>query len=136
MSTPEDVYDLKSVKLPYLSGRPLKLFASFLESGAGNAATKNLLDSAGITWLRDQPFDEPPTFTPLAPRGDQPAATSGIPPTPHPPSAPPSTQAPISQSGISIRAYTYVGKGKRQANHQFSDWKRRECDRARRSVSV
>ncbi len=25
MSTPEDVYDLKSVKLPYLSGRPLKV---------------------------------------------------------------------------------------------------------------
>ena len=89
MSNPEDVYDLKSVKLPYLSGRPLKLFASFLESSAGGAATKNLLDSAGITWLRSQQFDEPPTFTPLAPRGDEPAATSGIPTTEHPQSDPP-----------------------------------------------
>ncbi len=84
MRNPEDVYDLKSVKLPYLSGRPLKLFASFLESAAGGAATNNLLNSAGITRLRTQHFDEPPTFTPLAPRGDQPAATTGVAKSEHP----------------------------------------------------
>ncbi|MBE2221758.1 MAG: amidase [Anaerolineae bacterium] len=91
MSDPEEIYDLKSVKLPYLSGRPLKAFASFLESSAGGVATSNLLNSAGITWLRRQQFDEPPTFTPLAPRGDQPAATSGIPTAEHPQSDPAST---------------------------------------------
>jgi Asp-tRNA(Asn)/Glu-tRNA(Gln) amidotransferase A subunit family amidase len=92
MDTPEDVYDLKSVKLPYLAGRPLKLFASFLESAAGGAASKSVLDSAGITALRQQSFDEPPTFTPLAGRDGQPPATGGIPldelPQTDPPPAP------------------------------------------------
>ena len=91
MNDPQDIYDLKSVKLPYLSGRPLKLFASSLESSAGGVATNNLLDSAGITWLRSQQFDEPPTFMPLANRGHQPAATSGIPTTEYPQSDPPHT---------------------------------------------
>jgi Asp-tRNA(Asn)/Glu-tRNA(Gln) amidotransferase A subunit family amidase len=91
MSTPEEVYDLKSVKLPYLSGRPLKLFASFLESSGGGAATKSLLDSAGITWLRQQQFDEPPTFTPLALRNGQPPATGSIPSAEFPQSDPPTS---------------------------------------------
>lgn len=92
MPVQEDVYDLQSVKLPYLSGRPLKLFALFLESAAGGAASKSLLDSAGITWLREQPFDEPPTFMPLAGRNGRPPATGDIPlaelPQADPPHAP------------------------------------------------
>ena len=46
MIDPEAVYDLESVKMPYLAGRPLKLFASFLAGSAGGAASKSLLDSA------------------------------------------------------------------------------------------
>ena len=92
MIDPEAMYDLESVKMPYLAGRPLKLFASFLSGSAGGAASKSLLDSAGITWLRRQRFDEPPTFTRLAGRNDQPPASAGIPlaelPTSDPPAAP------------------------------------------------
>lgn len=89
MIDPEAVYDLESVKMPYLAGRPLKLFASFLSGSAGAAASKSLLDSAGITWLRRQPFDEPPTFTPLAGRDGHPPASAGIPPADLPASDPP-----------------------------------------------
>ena len=89
MIDPEAMYDLESVKMPYLAGRPLKLFASFLAGSAGGAATKSLLDSAGITWLRRQRFDEPPTFTPLVGRNGQPPATAGIPLAELPPSDPP-----------------------------------------------
>ncbi|MBK6328946.1 MAG: hypothetical protein IPF56_23890 [Chloroflexi bacterium] len=85
MINPEAMYDLESVKMPYLAGRPLKLFASFLAGSAGGAATKSLLDSAGITWLRRQRSDEPPTFTPLAGRNGQ----------PQPPQASPDRTAPV-----------------------------------------
>ncbi len=89
MDALEDVYDLKSVKLPYLSGRPLKLFAAFLESAAGGAVTKTLLESAGITWLRTQQFDEPPTFMPLAGRSGEPPAPGSAPLAHYPQADPP-----------------------------------------------
>lgn len=61
----KDVYDLKSVKLPYLSGRMLKLFASLVEGPLRGLLTPSLFESAGINWLRKQRFDEAPTHHPI-----------------------------------------------------------------------
>ena len=60
--TPEQVYDLKSVEMPYLSGGKLKLFVSLLDGPAGGMLLGNLLKQAGIPWLREQPFNDWPTF--------------------------------------------------------------------------
>lgn len=61
----KDVYDLKSVKLPYLAGGILKLFTSLVEGSLKGLLTPSLLDSAGIAWLRKQNFEEAPTHNPI-----------------------------------------------------------------------
>lgn len=61
----KSVYDLKSVKLPYLSGGTLKLFASLVEGPLRGLLTPSLFESAGINWLRKQNFEEPPTYYPI-----------------------------------------------------------------------
>jgi len=61
----KDVYDLKSVKLPYLSGGLLRLFVSLVEGPLGGLLIPSLFESAGITWLRKQVVDEAPTLQPL-----------------------------------------------------------------------
>ncbi|MBU2261132.1 MAG: amidase [Proteobacteria bacterium] len=58
-------YDLKSVKLPYLSGAALRLFAALLESPLGGLMIPGLFRSSGISWLREQRFDDPPTRQPI-----------------------------------------------------------------------
>lgn len=64
--TPQDpVYDLKSVKLPYLSGGMLRLFVQLVEGPLRSLLIPGLFKSAGITWLRKQHFDEPPTLQPV-----------------------------------------------------------------------
>jgi len=73
--TPEQVYDLKSVDMPYLSGSKLKLFVSLLDGPTGGLLLGNLLKQAGIPWLRQQPFDEWPTFEPIVPVGEPMAVT-------------------------------------------------------------
>ena len=60
-----DNYDLKSVKLPYLAGGALKLVASLTEGAIKGLLIPNLMDSGGITWLRQQNFDEAPTNYPI-----------------------------------------------------------------------
>ena len=59
------VYDLKSVKLPYLAGGLLHLFVTLVESPLGGLLIPNLLKSAGINWLRKQVLDEEPTHQPI-----------------------------------------------------------------------
>jgi len=59
------VYDLKSVKLPYLSGGLLKLFAALVEGPLGGLLIPSLFESAGINWLRKQVIDEAPTIMPI-----------------------------------------------------------------------
>lgn len=59
-------YDLKSVKLPRLSGAGFKLFTGLIE----NSTTRSLLigqllNNAGVTGFREVTADEPPTFYPL-----------------------------------------------------------------------
>lgn len=59
------VYDLKSVKLPYLSGGLLKLFAALVEGPLKSLLIPSLFESAGITWLRKQVINEAPTTMPI-----------------------------------------------------------------------
>jgi Asp-tRNA(Asn)/Glu-tRNA(Gln) amidotransferase A subunit family amidase len=69
-ATPESdrrAYDLESVKLPRMSGRPLRLFARALNTAPTRAVMMGpLLKQGGITRLRARPLTEAPTFTPLA----------------------------------------------------------------------
>ncbi len=59
-------YDLKSLKLPKLTGTPLKLFAAAVENPtARGALVPGLLENGGIPFLRKMILDEAPTFYPL-----------------------------------------------------------------------
>ena len=59
-------YDLKSVKLPRLVGRPLQLFAAALGMRSTRALLAGrLLRDGGILRLRALTFAEPPTFLPI-----------------------------------------------------------------------
>ncbi len=59
-----NAYDLKSVKLPRLAGKSLKVFVRLLDSGLSPLLIPKLMKDAGITALREQKIDEPPTFYP------------------------------------------------------------------------
>lgn len=61
----KNVYDLKSVKLPYLSGGLLRIFASLVEGPLSGLLIPSLFESAGINWLRKQVIDEAPTPLPI-----------------------------------------------------------------------
>ena len=63
--TQDPVYDLKSVKLPYLAGRMLRLFVRLVEGPLGSLLIPALFKSGGISWLREQHFDDPPTMQPV-----------------------------------------------------------------------
>jgi Asp-tRNA(Asn)/Glu-tRNA(Gln) amidotransferase A subunit family amidase len=63
--TQDPTYDLKSVKLPYLSGRMLRLFTSLLEGPLRSLLIPSLFKSSGVTWLRQQHFDDPMTPQPV-----------------------------------------------------------------------
>jgi Asp-tRNA(Asn)/Glu-tRNA(Gln) amidotransferase A subunit family amidase len=60
-----DVYDLESIKLPYLSGKSLRLMVAAMEGPSRSLLTPNLLRSSGITAFRQLEFDEEPTFHPI-----------------------------------------------------------------------
>jgi Asp-tRNA(Asn)/Glu-tRNA(Gln) amidotransferase A subunit family amidase len=62
---PNADYDLKPVKLPYLSGVALKAFVSVLEGPLGRLLMPSLLQSGGITGLRRRHFGEAPTHVPF-----------------------------------------------------------------------
>ena len=61
----KNVYDLKSVKMPYLAGRLLRLFVSLVEGPLSGLLIPSLLESSGISWLRKQVIDEAPTHHPI-----------------------------------------------------------------------
>jgi Asp-tRNA(Asn)/Glu-tRNA(Gln) amidotransferase A subunit family amidase len=61
----DNVYDLKSIKLPYLSGAVLKLFVKLLEGPLRGLLIPSLFQSSGITWMRKQKFNEAPTSMPF-----------------------------------------------------------------------
>ncbi len=71
-------YDLKSVKLPRLSGRALRAFAAALDNPAGRGLLLgNLLESGGITKLRRLHLDELPLFYPILPAAEPGGALEG-----------------------------------------------------------
>ncbi|HNB42453.1 MAG TPA: amidase, partial [Anaerolineales bacterium] len=74
-------YDLKSVKLPYLAGGVLKLFASLVEGSLQSALIPSLFESAGLTWLRKQQIDEAPTYLPIHYVGELQTKDAAIPET-------------------------------------------------------
>src|SRR5512139_1499745 len=61
----KNVYDLKSVKLPYFSTGMLKLFVPLLEGPLSGLVMPSFFESAGFNWLRNQKFEETPTFYPM-----------------------------------------------------------------------
>jgi len=77
-------YDLKSVKLPHLSGLLLRFFVKLLESPLAGLLIPSLFQNAGVTRLRQLQIEESPTVHPIAfkgtlslkedfvPRGEQP----------------------------------------------------------------
>jgi Asp-tRNA(Asn)/Glu-tRNA(Gln) amidotransferase A subunit family amidase len=65
MDTQTPEYDLKSVKLPYLSGSALRLFVSALEGPLQPFLLPSLFQSAGITAFRKLHFDEAPVMEPF-----------------------------------------------------------------------
>ncbi len=65
--SPESVYDLQSVDLPYLSGIVLKVFVRMLEGPGRKFLLPNLLKQMGLIDLRQQVFSEWPMYEPLAP---------------------------------------------------------------------
>ena len=59
-------YDLKSVKLPKLTGTSLKLFAAAVESPVMQGVLlPSLLENGGIPFLRELDLSEAPTYYPL-----------------------------------------------------------------------
>lgn len=72
-------YDLKSVKLPYLAGGTLKLFAALVEGPLGGLLTPSLFESAGINWLRKQHYDENPTHHPIHHTGELQSEAATVP---------------------------------------------------------
>ena len=90
-----DAYDLESVQLPYLTGPTLRLFAAVMESPLGGLATGGLFKTAGITWLREQRIDDPPTMRPIHPAGAPPSETAARAAAPAAESSP---QAPVTDA--------------------------------------
>src|SRR5450759_5039256 len=65
-------YDLKSLKLPKLTGAGLKAFTAALENPLSRALLlPGLLENGGIPKLRRITVEEPPTLFPLAAGGDE-----------------------------------------------------------------
>lgn len=62
---PKTVYDLQSVKLPYMAGLPLRLMVSLLEGPLRGLLMPSLFQSAGITEYRKKHFDDAPTLHPI-----------------------------------------------------------------------
>jgi Asp-tRNA(Asn)/Glu-tRNA(Gln) amidotransferase A subunit family amidase len=59
-------YQLKSLKLPKLTGMMLRIFAAAVENPLGRALLlNNLLENGGIPKLRNKNYDQNPTFYPL-----------------------------------------------------------------------
>jgi len=65
MSPKSSEYDLKSVKLPYLSGFALKLMVWLAEGPLRSLLIPSLFQSAGIARMRKKSFTAPPTVHPL-----------------------------------------------------------------------
>jgi Asp-tRNA(Asn)/Glu-tRNA(Gln) amidotransferase A subunit family amidase len=85
-------YDLKSMKLPYLVGFPLRLFVALLEGPFGKLLAPGLLKSAGVSDFRVKEITDPPTLIPIHYTGQYSQTISALPrcemPSPVPNSGP------------------------------------------------
>ena len=79
-STQDPVYDLKSVKLPYMAGGMLRLFVKLVEGPLRSLLIPSLFKSGGLSWLRGQQFDEPPTMQPVHYTGALAVEAQAVPP--------------------------------------------------------
>jgi len=86
--TQETAYDLQSVKLPYLTGFPLRLMAAVVEGPLRGLVMPSLFQSAGMTDFRKRHYDDPPTFLPLH-HAESPARPDARVPESQWPAAPP-----------------------------------------------
>lgn len=66
MTKPIQTYDLKSLKLPYLSGLPLRLFTRIMEGPLKKLLLPNLFKTSGISGFRQLEIEETPTFMPFS----------------------------------------------------------------------
>ncbi|MBI5033256.1 MAG: amidase [Chloroflexi bacterium] len=70
--TSQNVYDLKSVKLPRMASGAFRLFVGLLENPLTRGLLiPQLLQSGGITGFRDVVIDDPPTYLPIVPAKDR-----------------------------------------------------------------
>ncbi len=67
MDTIQELYDIRPVKLPRLSGLPLRLYTEALESPLRAILLGSIFGTAGITELRQRHFHEAPMIYPLVP---------------------------------------------------------------------
>jgi len=74
----KNIYDLKSVKLPYLAGWVLSFFVSLVEGPLRILLTSSLFESAGVNWLRKQYFSENPTYHPIHFTGEMQKKASAV----------------------------------------------------------
>lgn len=75
----KNMYDLKSVKLPYIPGGVLRLFVPLVEGRLRGLLISRLLKSGGINWFRGQVIDEAPTPQPLHFAGPDAKKDSAVP---------------------------------------------------------
>ncbi len=75
----KEVYDLKSINLPYLAGLPLKIFTALLEGPIGKLLLPSLLKNAGITAFQKNDFDADPTYFPIHFTGNLASKESTVP---------------------------------------------------------
>ena len=61
----ETAYDLKSVDMPRMMGPILRLIVILAESPLRGLLIPSLLQTCGITCLREQTIDDPPTMRPI-----------------------------------------------------------------------
>jgi Asp-tRNA(Asn)/Glu-tRNA(Gln) amidotransferase A subunit family amidase len=81
-------YDLRTIELQCLSGGKLRMLVSLLDSPLRHLVMPRLLREAGITRLRSQGFDEPPTHVPLHPGGTLESQAMSVPQDEWPEAAP------------------------------------------------
>ena len=64
-ATQEAAYDLKSVDMPRMTGAILRLIVTLAESPLRGLLIPSLFQTCGITCLREQTIDDPPTMRPI-----------------------------------------------------------------------
>jgi Asp-tRNA(Asn)/Glu-tRNA(Gln) amidotransferase A subunit family amidase len=86
----ETTYDLKSVDMPRMTGPILRLIVTLAESPLRGLIIPGLLQTCGITRLREQTIDDPPTMRPIHHTGTMATESWTMPKAewPHAPAAP------------------------------------------------